>query len=107
MAAFDRLEQQVHALIERCRRLQAENRELRSLHQVQRKREQELSAKLRLACARVETMLERIRAFEASQHDAKPFHDAGSPDLGLHADQPSGTEDDTDQDDMDMDTGYP
>ena len=106
MAAFDRLEQQVHALIERCRRLQAENRELRSLHQVQRKREQELSAKLRLACARVETMLERIRAFEASQYDAKTFPDVDSPDPGLHAGQPTGTTD-TDQDDMDMDTGHP
>ena len=104
MTAFERLEQQVHVLIERCRRLQAENRELRSLHQKQLKREQELSAKLRLACARVETMLERIRAFEASQHDVKTFPDVGSPDLGLHADQSSSATD-TDQDDMD--TGHP
>lgn len=66
---FDHLEQQVHALIERCRHLQAENRELRTLCQQQRRRQQELEAKLRQAGAMVETMLERIAAVEASQRD--------------------------------------
>jgi uncharacterized protein (TIGR02449 family) len=73
-AAFDHLEQQVYVLIERCRRLQAENAELRGLYHAQLRREQELTAKLRLACAKVETMLERIRAFEAGQPES-PKHD--------------------------------
>lgn len=68
-APFDHLERQVHALIAHCRRLRDENRELRALCQRQQRRQQELEDKLRQAGAMVEAMLERVGAFEASQHD--------------------------------------
>ncbi len=63
-ASFLGLEQRVETLINECRRLSSENHSLKSEHQTLIAEKSQLQEKNRLACSRLEKIVEKLRTLE-------------------------------------------
>ena len=58
------LERRIETLINECRRLTSENRSLRSEHSALLSEKTQLKEKNRLACSRLEKIVEKLRTLE-------------------------------------------